>query len=209
MVYQNEKIRPPFFGAYPFSYHTKRFAYGLHQKLILCLTITSKGRDCVVKPTGYLCTFSHVTIAYTYYVIYTFKCTGKPSSICMAPRGDNNEGAFFKQPYVLHSIQFQNVCLCMSMYVVELFTRAFSTMKGHTSGLAQSQFQLFYKLHSRFLRFRKFRLVISSTRGVMFNSFKPCFNFVGRWQTVQTQIRRHITTLALDQVFRCCSLKFE
>ena len=73
-------------------------------------------------------------------------------------------------------------------------------MKGHTSRLAQSQFQPYFKLHSRFLRFRKFRLVISSTRGVMFTSFKPCLNFVGRWQTVQTQIRRHITTVASDQV---------
>ena len=50
-------------------------------------------------------------------------------------------------------------------------------MKGHTSRLAQSQFQPYYKLHSRFLRFRKFRLVISSTRGVMFNSFTPCLHF--------------------------------
>ena len=145
----------------------------------------------------------------SYYVIYTFKCTGKSSSICMAPRGDNDEGAFVKQPYVLHSIKFQNVCLCISMYVLELFTRAFSTMKGHTFRLAQSKSQPHYKLHSRFFRFRKSRLVISSTRSVMFDSFKPCFNFVGRWKTVQTQIRRHITTLASNQVFCCCSLRFE
>ena len=26
---------------------------------------------------------------------------------------DNDEGAFVKQQYVLHSIKFQNVCLCM------------------------------------------------------------------------------------------------
>ena len=81
------------------------------------------------------------------------------------------------------------------------------SIKGHTSELAQSQFQPYYKLHSRFLRFRKFRLVISSTRGVMFNSFKHCLHFVGRWQTVQTHIRRHITTLASDLVLRRCSLK--
>ena len=85
----------------------------------------------------------------------------------------------------------------MSMYMWELFTRAFSRT---TSGLAQSQFQPYYKLHSRLLHFRNFRLFISSTRGVMFTSFKPCLHFVGRWQTVQTQIRCHITTGASDQV---------
>ena len=72
------------------------------------------------------------------------------------------------------------------------------SIKGDTSELAQSQFQPYYKLHSRFLRFRKFRLVISSTLGVMFNSFKPCLHFVGSWQTVQIHIRRHITTVASD-----------
>ena len=47
------------------------------------------------------------------------------SSICMAARDDNDEleGAFVKQPYVLHSIKFQNVCLCIIMYMWELFTR--------------------------------------------------------------------------------------
>ena len=74
------------------------------------------------------------------------------------------------------------------------------SMKEHTSGLAQSQFRPYFKLHSRFLHFPKFRLDISSTRGVMFNSFKPCLRFVGRWQTVHTQIRQHITTVASDQV---------
>ena len=74
----------------------------------------------MVKPTGYFCTFSHVTIA------KTFKCTGKSSSICMTGGDDNDEGAFVKEPYVLHSIKFQNACLCMSMYMWELFTRAFS-----------------------------------------------------------------------------------
>ena len=58
----------------------------------------------------------------------TFKFTGKASSICMTARDDTDEfdGAFVKQPYVLHSIKFQNVCLCMSMFMRELFTRAFS-----------------------------------------------------------------------------------
>ena len=57
-----------------------------------------------------------------------FKCTGKSSPICSTARGDTDEleGAFVKQPYVLHSIKFQNVCLCMSMYMWELFTRVFS-----------------------------------------------------------------------------------
>ena len=53
-------------------------------------------------------------------IIYTLKCTGKSSSICMTAGDDNDEGAFVKQPYVLHSIQFQNVCLCMSLYMLEL-----------------------------------------------------------------------------------------
>ena len=131
-------------------------------------------------------------------IIYTFKCTGKSSSICMTPGDDNDEGALVKQPYVPHSIKFQNVCLCVSMYMLEL-SEELCILREGTSGLAQSQFQPYYKLHSRFLHFRKFRL-ISSTRGVMFTSFKPCLHFVGRWQTVQTQIRRHIITVASDQV---------
>ena len=58
----------------------------------------------------------------------TFMCTGKYSSICMTARDntDELEGAFVKQPYVLHSIKFQHVCLCMSMFMWELFTRVFS-----------------------------------------------------------------------------------
>ena len=83
--------------------------------------------------------------------------------------------------------------------MLELSVELYILREG-TSGLAQSQFQLYYKLHSKFLHFRKFRLVISSTRGVMFTSFKPCLHFVGRWQIVQTQIGRHITTVASDQV---------
>ena len=92
----------------------------------------------------------------------TFKCTGKSSPICMTARGDTDEleGAFVKQPYVLHSIKLQNVCLYMSMYMWELFTRVFSSMKGHTSGLAQSQFKPYYKLHSRdFYIFANFDLL--------------------------------------------------
>ena len=61
-------------------------------------------------------------------IMYTFKCTGKSSSICMTARYNNDEleGAFVKQPYDLHSIKFQNVCLCMGMYMWELFTRVYS-----------------------------------------------------------------------------------
>ena len=53
---------------------------------------------------------------------------GKSSSICMTDKEDNDEleGAFVKQPYVLHALKFQNVCLCMSMYMWELFARVFS-----------------------------------------------------------------------------------
>ena len=102
-------------------------------------------------------------------LIYTFKCTGKSSSICMTAGDDNDEGAFVKQPYVLHSIKFQNVCLCMSMYMLELSVELYILHEGTNIRVtAQSQFQPYYKLHSRFLHFRKFRLVISSTRGVMF-----------------------------------------
>ena len=32
---------------------------------------------------------------------------------------DELEGAFVKQLYVLHSIKFQKICLCMSMYMWE------------------------------------------------------------------------------------------
>ena len=51
--------------------------------------------------------------------------------------------------------------------MLELSVELYILREG-TSGLAQSQFQPYYKLHSKFLHFRKFRLVISSTRGVMF-----------------------------------------
>ena len=57
-------------------------------------------------------------------LMYTIKCT----DICMTDRDNNDEleGDFVKQLYVLHSIKFQNVCLCMSRYMWELFTRVFS-----------------------------------------------------------------------------------
>ena len=53
-------------------------------------------------------------------LICTFKCTGKSSSICMTAGDDNDERAFVKQPYVLHSIKFQNVCLCMRLLELSL-----------------------------------------------------------------------------------------
>ena len=117
----------------------------------------------------------------------TFKCTGKASSICMTARDDTDEldGAFVKQPYVLHSTKFQNVCLCMSMYVcgscsqefsVELYILDEGTYIRVSTISIPTVLQVAF---SRFLRFRKFRLVISSTRGVMFNSFTHCLHFVG------------------------------
>ena len=69
MVYQNEKIRPPF----------------------MLLTITSKGRDSVVKPSGYVLYFFTCHHCLNI-LIYTFKCTGKSSSICMTARDYNDEG---------------------------------------------------------------------------------------------------------------------
>ena len=63
-------------------------------------------------------------------LIYTFKCTGKSSSICMTAGDDNDEGVFVKQPYVLHSIKFQNVCLCMSMYMLQLSVELYILHEG-------------------------------------------------------------------------------
>ena len=101
---------------------------------------------------------------------------------------DNDEGL----SSITMRSTFDKLSKRMSLYVYvyvgavhNSFQKNFTfSMKGHTSGLAQSQFRPYYKLHSRFLHFQKFPLVISSTRGVMFNSFKPCLHFVGRWQTV-------------------------
>ena len=50
----------------------------------------------------------------------SIRCAPKSSSIFMTDGDDNGEGAFVKQPYVLHSIKFQNrnvfvwVCICGS-----------------------------------------------------------------------------------------------
>ena len=60
MVYQNEKIRPPFLGAYelficpcnlshPFPYPLRNSSMTTMPSVV---TKTSKGRDSVVKPTG-------------------------------------------------------------------------------------------------------------------------------------------------------------
>ena len=48
----------------------------------------------------------------------------------MTAGDDNDEGAFVKQPYVLHSINFQNVCLCMSMYMLELSVKLYILYEG-------------------------------------------------------------------------------
>ena len=89
---------------------------------------------------------------------------GKSLSICMTARDNNDEGAFVKQPSVLNSIKFQNVYLYEYVHVGAVHKSFQYSMKGHTSEFAQSQFQPYYKFRSRFLRFRKFRLVILSTR---------------------------------------------
>ena len=110
--------------------------------------------------------------------IHIQKCTGKSSSTCMTARGDNDEGL---SSITIRST-FDKVSKRMSWYeyvYVGAVHELYISMKGHTSGSAQSQFRTYYKLHSRFLHFRKIRLVISSTRGVMFNLFKPCLHFVG------------------------------
>ena len=137
-------------------------------------------------------------------LIYTFKCTGKSWSICMTVRDDNDERLLS----ITIRSTFEKVSKRMPLYeyvyvgaVHKSFQYNFTfSMNGHTSRLAEYQFQPYYKLHSRFLHFRNFLLVISSIHGVMFNSFKTCLHFVGHWQTVQAQIRCHITTVALDQV---------
>ena len=57
----------------------------------LCITITSKGRDSVVKPTGYILYFFTCHHCLNI-LIYTFKCTDKSSSICITAGDDNDEG---------------------------------------------------------------------------------------------------------------------
>ena len=46
----------------------------------------------------------------------------------MTARDDNGEleGAFVKQSYVLHSIKFQTLCLCMSMCICGSCSQEFS-----------------------------------------------------------------------------------
>ena len=73
-------------------------------------------------------------------------------------------------------------------------------MKGHVFDLINLSSNRITSCILDFLHFRKFRLVIPSTRGVVFTLLKPCLHLVGRWQTVQTQIRRHINTVASDQI---------
>ena len=63
-------------------------------------------------------------------LLNTFKCTGESSSIYMTAGDHNGEGAFVKQPYVLLSINFQNVCLCMSMYMLELSVELYILHEG-------------------------------------------------------------------------------
>ena len=77
-------------------------------------------------------------------------------------------------------------------------------MKGHTSGLAHSQFQPYYKLQLDFYVFENLDL-LSQAPGVWCLTHLRHASIVGRWQTVQIQNRRHITKMTSDQVLRCCS----
>ena len=86
---------------------------------------------------------------------YTFKFTGKSSSICTTARNDNDEGL---SSMTIRST-FDKVSKHMSLYeyvdvgaVHKSFQQNFTfSMEGHITGLAQSQFRLYCKLHSRFL----------------------------------------------------------
>ena len=108
---------------------------------------------------------------------------------------DDNDEAGFRQTTIRSTLD--KVSKRMSLY--EYVYVGAALYKGTYIRASTISVPTYYKLHSRILHFRKFRLVISSTRREMFTSFKLCLHFVGRWQTVQTQIRRYITTVS-DQV---------
>ena len=121
MVYQNEKIRPLSLVliSYLFVQVTSPTAVYCHQEIRLLPPSEAEFMyNCHVlrEVFLYFYTCHHCLNILT----YKFKCTDKSSSICMTARDDNDDGAFVKQPCVLHSIKFQNVFLCMSMYLWEL-----------------------------------------------------------------------------------------
>ena len=64
-------------------------------------------------------------------------------------------------------------------------------MKGHTSGLAQSHFQPYYKF-----TFSKISTCYLKHPGSDVKLIYAFLHFEGLWQTVQIQIRRYITKVA-------------
>ena len=87
--------------------------------------------------------------------MYTFKCTSKPSSICMTPRDDNGEQAFCQ---IFIPFTFDEFSKVLSLYeyvyvgvddeiiqynnVLRVFIGVEREgSKADISGLAQSQFQ--------------------------------------------------------------------
>ena len=56
-------------------------------------------------------------------LMYTFKCTGKSSSIRMTARDDNDELDWALRS---RSMKFQNVCLCVTMYIMFMWELVFS-----------------------------------------------------------------------------------
>ena len=145
MVYPNEKIRPPFLGAYELFICPSN-----HLPPLLLPRCILSPRDFPIATMPSVAEFMHnhhverkgfcskTNRIFLYFftchhclniLIYTFKGTGKSSSICMTAGDDNDEGAFFK-PYILHSIRFQSVCLCMSMYMLELSVELYILHEG-------------------------------------------------------------------------------
>ena len=68
----------------------------------------SKGEVSLVKPTEDFYTISNTVID-----VYTFKCTSKPSSICMTPRDDNGEQAFCQ---IIIPFTFDEFSKVLSLY---------------------------------------------------------------------------------------------
>ena len=147
--------------------------------------MTSMGRDCVLKPIGYFLYFFTC-----HHCLNILICSGKSSSICITARDDSDEG--------LSSITIRStldkVSKRMSLYgyvYVGVVHKSFSR-NNLSSNRITSCILVFFT-------FSKSSTCYLKHPGVMFNSFRHCLLFVGRWQTVQTQIRRHITTVASDQ----------
>ena len=109
-------IHLPMYLSHPFPYHAVYCHQEIRlwppcQQLNLCITITSKGRDSVVKPTGYFLYFFTCHHCLNI-LINTFKCPGKSSSICMTAREDNDEGL----SSITIRVTFEKVSKRMSLY---------------------------------------------------------------------------------------------